>query len=138
MTGNHPEKYIWRDYNMVRETKLKHRPYSMVGRISFIVGLVLVAIIALFSATLVPAWAIFVIGALGILVGLLNIAEGEVNTFLIAAIAFLLSFQALSSIFSDLTFGWTAVPTFFGLLTIFIAPAAAIVAVKAVFSVTRD
>ncbi len=122
---------------MRQDSSLEKKPYFMIGRISFIIGLVLAIIIALFSAPLVPEWAVFLIAALGVIVGLVNIAEEEVKTFLIASIAFLLSFQALGSILGDLAFGWVAVPVFFGLLNVFIAPAAAIVAVKAVFSVAR-
>ncbi|MFP4403367.1 MAG: hypothetical protein ACLFPJ_03390 [Candidatus Woesearchaeota archaeon] len=110
---------------------------SMIGRISFIVGLVLAIVIALFSATVVPVWSIYTIAILGILVGLINIATSEVKTFLIGAIAFLLSFQALSSILNNLAFGWTAIPTFFSLLNVFIAPATAIVAIKAILTVAR-
>lgn len=115
-----------------------HSSYFSVGRIAFVIGLFLAIIIALFSATAVPQWAVFVIAGLGLLVGLLNISDDEVNSFLVATIAFLLSFQALSTIIRDLAFGWTAVPIFFGLLTVFIAPAAAIVAIKAVFVYTRS
>lgn len=110
----------------------------IIGRVAFIIGLVLAAIIAVFSWTAIPTWAVFTIAALGVIVGLLNVAAQEVKTFLIAAIAFLLSFQALSSVVSTLTFGWSAVATFFGLLNVFIAPAAAIVAVKALFNITKD
>lgn len=109
-----------------------------IGRISFIVGLVLAIIIALFSAALVPTWSVYVMAVLGIIVGLLNIADQEIKTFLIASIAFILSFQALSTVLSGLAFGWTAIPTFFGLMNVFIAPAAAIVAIKALFTTTRD
>lgn len=109
-----------------------------VGGVVFIVGLVLAAIIALFSAANVPAWAVWVLGILGLIVGLINISDREVQLFLIASLAFLLSFQALSAVFTSLTFGWEAVAAFFSLLTVFVAPATAIVAIKALFQVTRD
>ncbi len=116
---------------------MKAKPDFMLGRISFVVGLILAAIIAIFSAVIVPVWAIYVIAVLGIIVGLLNITDQEITTFLIAAIAFILSFQALSSILANLAFGWTAVPTFFNLMNVFIAPAAAIVAIKALFTTAK-
>jgi hypothetical protein len=111
---------------------------AKVGGIAFIVGLVVAAIIAVFSAALVPVWAVWVIAVLGLIVGLLNISDEEVVTFLLASIAFLISFQSLSAIVSTLTFGWTAVATFFNLMSVFIAPAVAVVAVKALFVTTKS
>jgi len=61
-----------------------------------------------------------------------------VSKFLIASIAFLLSFQALGAVLEALAFGWNAVSAFFNLLVIFVAPAAAIVAVKALFRLAKD
>lgn len=116
----------------------EQKTYFTVGRISFLIGLVIAIAIALFSAPIVPAWSVYVLGALGIIVGLINVAEEEVKTFLIASIAFILSFQTLSTILSELTFGWVGVPTFLALINVFIAPAAAIVAIKALFTVARD
>ena len=123
---------------MARTTHVHENAESMVGRISFIVGLALAAIIAIFSSASVPMWSVFVIALVGVIVGLLNITDYEVQGFLVASIAFLLSFQALSSVASALTFGWSAVATFFGLMNVFIAPAAAIVAIKALFTMTRN
>ncbi|MFW5977401.1 MAG: hypothetical protein ACOCQQ_02715, partial [Candidatus Nanoarchaeia archaeon] len=118
---------------MEKKRIIREEKGSKIGRISFIIGFGLAAIIALFSATAVPAWTIFTIAILGVIVGLLNITDEEVKTFLIAAIAFIISFQALSTVLSSLAFGWTAIPTFFGLMNVFITPAAAIVAIKALF-----
>lgn len=116
----------------------KNKQKSMIGSTSFIIGLILAAIIAIFSSASAPAWAVLVIAVLGVIVGLLNIADKEVKTFLLASIAFLISFQSLSAVFGALTFGWSAIATFFNLLSVFIAPAAAIVAVKALYVIGRD
>lgn len=109
-----------------------------IGGIVFVVGLVLAAIIAIFSAQVTPAWAIFVLAVLGLIVGIMNIEDEEINTFLIASVTFLISFQALSSILTSLALGWQAVGAFFGLMTVFVAPAAAIVAVKALFGTAKN
>jgi uncharacterized membrane protein len=107
------------------------------GGIVFLVGLVLAILIALFNATFVPAWAVVLLAVMGIVVGLLNVQEHEVQQFLVASITFLISFQALSAIFTTLALGWAAIGTFFMLMNVFVAPAAAIVAVKAIFSLAR-
>jgi len=111
---------------------------AKIGVWSFIVGLLIAIIVAIFSAQEPPVEAIFVLAVLGLIVGLLNIKDKEIQLFLVAAIAFLMSFQALSYLFRFITLGWTAVATFFNLLNVFIAPAAAIVAMKALFSIAKD
>lgn len=109
-----------------------------MGGIAFIIGLILAVLIALVSAAAVPTWAVFVMAILGVIVGLLNIQDKEINLFLVAAIAFLISFQAFGNVIATLAFGWEAVSAFFNLMSIFVAPAAAIVAIKALFRLTRD
>lgn len=108
------------------------------GGIVFIIGLVLAAIIAVVSAAAPPIWAIYVLAIIGIIVGLLNITDKEIMLFLIAAIAFLISFNSLSEVFTLLAFGWDAVAIFFSLMSVFVAPAAAVVAIKALYQLTKD
>ncbi len=93
-----------------------------LGAWAFVIGLFLAVILAFLVGTNTPDWAIFVLAVVGIIVGILNVTGKEVQKFLVAAIAFLLSFQALSAVFTDALAGWTAVGTFFSLLSIFIAP----------------
>ena len=110
---------------------------AKIGVWAFAVGLVLAAIIALVTAANQP-WAVVVLALLGIVAGLLNISEKEVQTFLVAAVAFLLSFDSLSKVSEILPVGAAQVGTFFSMLSIFIAPAAAIVAIKALYSLAKD
>lgn len=109
-----------------------------IGGIAFIIGLVLAALISLFSAGMAPAWAVYILGLLGLIVGLLNITDKEIQLFLVASIAFLISFSALSGVFTLLALGWDAVGVFFSLMTVFVAPATAIVAIKALYQLTKD
>lgn len=109
-----------------------------IGSWAFIIGLIIAIIVAIFSASNVPIWAVIVLAILGIVVGLLNISEKEVTAFLIATIGFLLSFQSLSNIFVQLKIGGDVISAFFSLLSVFIAPAAAVVAIKALFKITHD
>jgi len=108
------------------------------GGIAFIVGLVLAALISIFSANNVPAWAVGLIAAIGLIVGLMNIQEGEMQMFLIASITFLISFQSLSNVLGALALGWGAVSTFFDLMSVFVAPAAAVVALMALYNLAKD
>ena len=111
---------------------------NKLGFWAFIIGLVLATVISIMSAASTPVWAVLTLAVLGLIVGLLNVTDKEVQMFLIAAIAFLLSFQSLSNVFTTLTLGWTAVGTFFNLISAFMAPAAAIVAVIALFKMAKD
>jgi len=105
---------------------------------AFIIGLILAIVVALLSGPLPPDWAVIVLAILGIIVGLLNVTGKEVEKFLIAAIAFLLSFQSLSNVFIAISGGWTAIGTFFNLISVFMAPAAAVVAIKALYNLARN
>jgi hypothetical protein len=109
-----------------------------IGLWAFVIGMVLAIILSIFFATNTPQWAVVTLAVLGIVVGLFNVTDKEVQNFLIASLAFLISFQALSTVFTTLTLGWEAVGAFFRLVTTFIAPAAAIVAVIALFKMAKD
>ena len=108
------------------------------GGIAFIIGLVLAAMIAVFGSIDTAPWAVYILAVLGLIVGLLNISDKEIVLFLVASIAFLISFSALSTVFTVLALGWDAVSSFFSLMNVFVAPATAIVAIKALYKVTKN
>ena len=111
---------------------------SKVGYWSFVVGLILATVISIFASFGVSALLVFVLALLGLIVGLANITDKEVKLFLIASIAFLMSFQSLGAVFGVLALGWEAVSVFFYMMAVFIAPAAAIVALKALYNLSKD
>lgn len=110
---------------------------NLLGAWAFIIGLILAIIIALVGIGNVGAWAFIVLVILGLIVGLLNITEQETVPYLVAAIAFLFTFSALSSI-ATTVFNWNALANFFYLLNTFVAPAAAVVAIKALFKASKN
>ena len=109
-----------------------------IGPLVFIVGLILAIIVAIFAAGSPAAWAVWVLAILGLIAGLMNITDKEILHFLVASIAFLLTFQILGDVISSLAFGWQAVETFFYLLSVFVAPATAVVAVKTLFATVKN
>ena len=111
---------------------------SMIGRTIFILGLLISAIIAVFNSEPVPGWAIYTIAAIGLIVGIINVTAREVLHFLVASAVFILSFQALSNIFTVLALGWEAVGVFFNLMSVFVSSAGSIVALRALFVLARD
>lgn len=75
---------------------------------------------------------------LGLIVGLLNVTKKEVGSFLLAAIAFLMTFTALSAVASGIPGIGGNIAAFFTLINAFIAPAAAVVAFKELFAHTKN
>ncbi|MFC1647911.1 hypothetical protein ACFL1B_00470 [Nanoarchaeota archaeon] len=111
---------------------------SKLGGLAFIIGLVIAIIFSVFASATTPTWVFFVLAVLGLIVGLFNVTDKEMVKFLLASLVFLMSFQALGGILTTLAFGWDAVATFFTLLSVFVAPAAALVAFVALLGITKD
>lgn len=107
-----------------------------LGAWAFIIGLIIAAVVAILWAKTVPAWSIYVLVALGLIVGFLNITEKEVMPFLLSAIAFLITFQSLSAIVVKLPLGGM-LDSFFKMISVFIAAATALVAFKELFAVSK-
>ena len=107
-----------------------------IGGWAFIIGLVLAVVIAIVGAAS-GSWAYWVLAVLGLIVGLLNITDKEVVKFLVAAIAFMVTFQALGGIVANMPLG-DFFARFFQLVSVFIAPATAVVALVALYGLTRD
>ncbi|HLC39646.1 MAG TPA: hypothetical protein VJJ76_02065 [archaeon] len=106
---------------------------EQIGHWSFILGVVIAIVAGLAGATYAGAAALLLV-VLGIIIGFLNISEREVSSFLIAAIALLLTGAAgldkLPAIGSYIGPILTNISTF-------VAPAAVIVALKAVFELGK-
>jgi hypothetical protein len=103
-----------------------------VGGYAFLVG-VLIAILAVFvSVPEVP----LALAVLGLLVGLLNIADKETEKFLIASIALLASYASLSPLAVTPVLGIyvAMILPVFGNIAVFVAPAALIVALKTIYT----
>ncbi len=110
---------------------------EQIGEYAFILGVV-IAVIAGFAVNYLGAfagWVPLVLIILGILVGLLNIKDKETTPFLIAAIALLATgaisaFREIDSVVDPLG---TVLSNIFGNIAVFVAPAAVIVAVVAIY-----
>ncbi len=119
------------------------------GEYAFIGGLVIAVIVGVLSG-FVPAGLMPILLALlfvfGLAVGLLNIQEKEVNSFLLATVALLAAATALdaslgkalpvvgesgSSLVVSLVDGFTSA------LMVFIAPAAFVVAIKSIYKLAQ-
>lgn len=104
---------------------------SFVGRIAFIIGLVIAVLV---SFGIQATWIYWILAILGLVVGFLNITGREVHTFLLAALGLILSADAVYS----LPFVGQIVTDIMYNLVIFIAPAVLVVALKSLFETTKD
>lgn len=106
------------------------------GGLAFVIGLILAIIIALFGT--VGSWATWVLAFLGFVVGLFNVTGKETGRFLLASIAFIVTFNSLGAVFSIIPVIGVAIQSFFGLMVVFVAPATAVVAISSLISITKN
>jgi drug/metabolite transporter (DMT)-like permease len=107
-----------------------------IGGWAFVIGLIIAIIIAIFGTE--QTWPVYLLLVLGLIVGLLNVSDKETGHFLIAAIAFLLTFTALGSVAAGIPAIGDNLVVFFNLVNTFIAPAAAVVAFKELFAHAKN
>ena len=113
----------------------KSTPVDMekVGPYAFIVG-ILLAILAALMPSLKGDISVWVMVILGILVGLLNITAKEVSVFLIATMSLIIAASASAL---SLAVIWSGLTAILGNVIIFVAPAAIIVALKAIYALAE-
>ena len=111
---------------------------TKIGGWSFIGGLA----IAVVAGVVIPSegWLIAVLGILGLIVGLLNVTAKEATPFLVAAIALVATTAGFSNVLATISTGTIAkiVMTILGNIAVFVAPAAVIVAIKAIYSLAKQ
>lgn len=105
---------------------------------SFYAGLAIAIIAAILSPLGIGAATALLLGTLGIIVGLLNVVGSETKLFLIAAIAFVVGASSLSDLLGVIPGIGAFVPVFLDGVVVFVAPSATIVALKAIWDITRS
>ncbi|MFH2020872.1 MAG: hypothetical protein ABIJ34_05630 [archaeon] len=112
---------------------------SMIGPWAFVIGLV-IAVIAAYTKQV-----FWMLSVLGLIVGLMNISERELSTYLLASLTFLLSANTLSITLTRLIeyvpfikMIMIYVDPLMANITLFVAPGAAIVALRALYGVSKD
>jgi hypothetical protein len=104
---------------------------ATVGKWAFIAGLVLAGVAGLFFQV---GWMVWVLAILGVIVGFLNITAEDTQSFLLAAIAFVLSATALNTI----PFVGGTIGNILGYVAAFVAGATIVAAVKTLFVTARQ
>ena len=102
-----------------------------IGKWAFIVGLVIAGLAGVgFDQT----WFTWVLALLGLIVGFLNVTTGETQGFLLAAIALMLSANAVQ----EIPYVGPQLTQILGNLVAFMAAAVLVVALRALFDTVRD
>ncbi len=107
-----------------------------VGVMAFIIGLIISLIAGFISTAGLGIWTIVILGLLGVIVGLINIADKEVRLFLLASITFMISASSLATILSVFP-GGSYFQTIMQTIVVFVAPGAAVVSLRALYDVAR-
>ena len=115
---------------------------DMLGAWAFIIGLAIALLLALVPTLLTTGWTVLILGLLGIIVGLLNIGDKELQLYLVANIAFMVAATGFSAVLSALpvigSVGITFLTNFVHNVTLFVAPGAAVVALKALYEISKE
>jgi len=120
----------------------ERKTLNFIGRIAFLIAFVIAIIMGLLTGAEVVTmdtfgWIILTLVILGLIVGLLNITQEEVANFLIASVA-LIVFNTLSGLLLLIPYIGNYIVAIINFIAIFVAPAALIVALKAVVSITKN
>lgn len=115
-------------------TRRKAASAPKVGEWAFLVGLLLAIVLGLFPQALAVNTTTAVLVVLGIIVGLVNIAGKESHNFLLASVALLVAGSAGYGVLPGVGDYLGAILTN---ISTFVAPAAVIVAVKAVYELAK-
>ncbi len=112
-----------------------------LGSWAFIIGVLIAVLGGAFGGFAVGygAWISLILVVLGIAVGFLNIAAKEVNDFLLAAIALVsvVALANLAAVNTALPVIGTVLQSIVQNIAAFVAPAALVVALKAIYTMGR-
>lgn len=126
---------------MAKENKMNYGQYAFLG--GFVIA-VLMGLASNMLGTALPL-ALAVLGLLGIIVGLMNINDKEITSFLVATIALLLVMSSINKVVDNMnavTGGMVGpvgvfIANFLNALMVFVAPAAFVVALKQIYSLSK-
>jgi hypothetical protein len=108
---------------------------NMIGAWAFLIGVILAVVFAFFGTGVWLSWLFL---AIGLIVGLLNIADGEVQPFLIAGVILVIVSSFGGNVFTTQSLGVSFVSQFLSNLLMLFVPATIVVALKSVFSMAKN
>jgi len=105
-----------------------------IGAWAYVIGIIVALAATIWRPAGLDYLTIAVLALLGFIVGVLNITDEEVITFLVATLAFIVSASSVKLVLENLVF----VQTFTNAIIIFTAASAFVVSVKAIFHVAKN
>ena len=112
---------------------------AQIGVAAFIVGLLIAIVLGIWPTMISQTNTVLILGVLGIIVGLLNVGDKELDRYLMANVAFLLAAGTAASAFSVFLGALPAVGAYLGAMvlniTAFVAPGAAVIALRELYEV---
>jgi hypothetical protein len=102
-----------------------------VGQYSFLAGVILALVAGLLGGIMSAAMVTLILVILGLIVGFLNVTAKETTGFLVASVALIVAGSANLGAITLLGIG-DILASMLGYIVVFVAPAAIIVALKAV------
>ncbi len=108
---------------------------NVVGRIAFIIGVILAVLSGFMS--LGTTWITILI-LLGLIVGFLNITEGESKTYVLMAVALVIVSGFSADILKTVAVVGPYLGNMFSGIIAFITPATIVVGLKAIYSMAKD
>lgn len=106
---------------------------NLIGGWAFLIGVVLAIVLGLFSST-INQTVLFILVVIGLIVGLLNVADREVKPFLMSS-AILVIVTSLGQ--DALSLAGDSLNNILGALLAIFIPATIVVAIKHVFSLAK-
>ncbi len=128
---------------MVKGKVAKALPLAKIGELAFIIVVIVSIVAGLAYSWLDPAqrsWIYIALMILGVVISLTTITEAEVSQFLTASVALLVASLSAATVLTLVTVAARATTTVFGIVTnimAFVAPAAIIPSLKAVYKLAR-
>ena len=114
---------------------------AQIGPIAFVLGLVLAVVLGLAPKVLGGgSMNILVLGVLGIVVGILNVKDKELNNYIIANIGFVVGSSAFMGVLSALTLGIYSSMLVYMVqnIILFVAPGLAVVCLRELFGIVKE
>ncbi len=129
--------------SLVREgTQTFNRAKNVVIARAFIVGVVLAVLLGLFGTqeAVAPyrATLVSLLVVAGLIVGMFNISKDETNNYLLAAVSLVIVSSLGSTLLGEISGVGMYLRSVFTTLMAFVVPAVVIVALRAVYYVSRD
>lgn len=107
-----------------------------MGGLAFLAGMAIAILAGLVPTLVPPTLAVPLLGLLGLVVGFLNITDKETTPFLVATIALVVSASSLSALLNTVNASFVA--NIVDNIAAFAAPAAVLVALKAIYVLASE